>query len=329
MSLFTPARVRIALALLLLTIGLAPAAHAASSDFRFYVDVDNDQTTGCVLPAALAPDFTKADEVLTVRIDISPSGRTVDTNPSVTHREHCNPGTGLFESTALSAAIGPGLGTGGSDVIETSFLLVGPGEGTQARIGFDSVFNDTGATDSLVTLSGDPGGNPIVLQPPQGSALDIPTLGEWGLLVLALLLTGSGFLVLRRRGRQGIAALILVLLGLGVGVAWAALMVDGDPSDWNTFAGPLVVATDTKPAAPANADIVKGFAGLESNTLFLRLDVRSETPATGVADHYDASQDTLLTVPAALGVLVNDTGDNLVATALSSAPTSQGGTVTL
>jgi VCBS repeat-containing protein len=73
---------------------------------------------------------------------------------------------------------------------------------------------------------------------------------------------------------------------------------------------------------------VKAFAALQTNTLYLRLDVLFETLPTGVNDSYSTFEDTVLNVPAP-GVLANDTGDNLVATAQTGAPTAQGGTVTL
>src|SRR4029077_17335832 len=80
--------------------------------------------------------------------------------------------------------------------------------------------------------------------------------------------------------------------------------------------------------AAANADIVKAFAALQTNTLYLRLDALLETLRTGVSDSYSTLEGTALSVPAP-GVLAIDTGDNLMATPQVAAATSQGGTVTL
>ncbi len=316
-------RVRTALAFLLLTVGLASAASAAAtSDFKIYLDLDNDQATGCALLPTLSPTFTTAEEILDITINVGAT-RTVG---GVT-RLVCNPVTHIFApATAPMAAIGQGLGTPvgntPSDVIETSLDLAGTGAGKQVRIGYTSIFNGNGATDQLLTLNGTPAGAPIVLQ----LIPDVPALGGWGMLVLALLLTGSAFLLIRRSGHRR-AAMLLLVLGLGGGLAWAAgLVVDGNPADWTGVAA--TIATDVSGDAAPNADIVKAFAALQTNMLYLRLDVLFETLPTGVDDTYSVFEGQTLTVPAP-GVLANDTGDNLVATAQTAAPTSQGGSVTL
>jgi hypothetical protein len=316
-------RVRIASALLLLAAGTASAASAAAtSDFKIYLDLDNDQATGCALLPTLSPSFTTADQIIDITINIGAT-RTV---AGVT-RLVCNPVTHMFDpATAPTAAIGPGLGTPvgntPSDVIETALALAGTGAGKQVRIGYTSVFNGNGATDQLLTLNGTPTGLPIVLQ----LIPDIPALGPWGLLALGLLLTGSAFVVIRRRGHRR-AAMLLLVLALGSGLAWAAgLVVDGNPSDWTGV--DAVIATDVPGDAAANADIVKAFAALQTNTLYLRLDVLFETLPTGVNDSYSTLEGTALSVPAP-GVLANDTGDNLMATPQVAAATAQGGTVTL
>ena len=113
------------------------------------------------------------------------------------------------------------------------------------------------------------------------------------------------------------------MLALSGGLAWAAgLVVDGNPADWTGVVA--TSATDVPGDAAANADIVKAFAALQTNTLYLRLDVLFETLPTGVNDSSTTFEDTQLSVPAP-GVLANDTGDNLVATAQTGAATAQGG----
>jgi hypothetical protein len=316
-------RVRTALAFLLLTVGFVSAASAAAtSDFKVYLDLDNDQTTGCALLPTLSPTFTTADEILDITINVGATRSVAGVTRLV-----CNPGTHMFvPATAPAAAIGQGLGTPvgntPSDVIETSLALTGTGAGKQVRIGYTSIFNGNNATDQLLTLDGTPAGAPIVLQ----LIPDVPALGNWGLLLLALLLTGSACLVIRRRGHQR-AAMLLLVLTLGGGLAWAAgLVVDGNPGDWTGV--DAVIATDVAGDAAPNADIVKAFAALQLNVLYLRIDALFETLPSAVNDSYATLEGTALNV-AAPGVLANDGGDNLTATAQTAAPTSQGGTVTL
>jgi hypothetical protein len=318
-------RVRIAFALLLLTVGFASAASAAAtSDFKIYLDLDNNQATGCPLLPTLSADFTTAEEILDVTVNVGATRSIAGVTRLV-----CNTSTHLFVAgTAPAAAIGQGLGTlvgtTPSDVIETSLALAGTGAGKQVRIGYTSIFNaGSDPTDQLLTLNGTSGGAPIVVQ----LIPDVPALGSWGLLLLALLLTGSACLMIRRRGHRR-AALLLLVLALSGGIAWAAgLVVDGNPSDWPGVAATIAIDDPNDGALP-NANIVKAFAALQTNTLYLRIDALFETLPTGVDDAYTTLEDTQLSVPAP-GVLANDTGDNLMATAQTGAATAQGGSVTL
>src|SRR4029077_12346066 len=100
-------RVRIASALLLLAVGTASAASAAAtSDFKIYLDLDNDQATGCPLLPALSPRFTTADQIIDITINIGAT-RTV----AGVARLVCTPVTHIYDpDTAPPVAIGPGLG---------------------------------------------------------------------------------------------------------------------------------------------------------------------------------------------------------------------------
>src|SRR5581483_8189294 len=96
-------------------------------------------------------------------------------------------------------AIGNGNGSLGTDVVE-SFTPLTP-SGSMLRLGVVSCPSPTptlpctGAGDALVTKApGNP--QPILLQLPFNP--EVPTLGEWGLLLLALLLGGAAFWFLRR-----------------------------------------------------------------------------------------------------------------------------------
>ncbi len=276
--------IRISLAVLFLAAGLAPAASAqplVTSTFRIFVDQDPSANVGCVATTTLGTVLTGIDQVVTITFQYTPA-------PTFTgvSRQACSGGTfgaPLFPAPPL--AFGATAGVGGSTGIETSVPLPSAPTGN-VRLYFDSIYTGStapGNRDELISLNGVPSGPPILVGG-GGTAIPIPTLGEWGLILLALLLTASGFLVIRRRGgdrRWVVAGVLLLLLGLGAGVAWAAgLVVDGNTSDWNP--GNSTRADDIQPPdAQPNSDIVAGFGGLQGSTLFLRLDVRfSATPVS-------------------------------------------------
>jgi hypothetical protein len=116
-----------------------------------------------------------------------------------------------------------GPGPSGTSIIET-YLPFTP----ESRLSRLAVFT---SGDALTTTA--PGGanTPILI------AFDavIPTVGEWGLLILALLLAGGAWHFLRRD--QRIAFLVCLLFAAGAGAAWAAsIVLDGDGSDWTASA---------------------------------------------------------------------------------------------
>lgn len=60
--------------------------------------------------------------------------------------------------------------------------------------------------------------------------MNIPTLGKWGVIFLALLLAAAA---IRLAGRGGASTLYLVLVLTGAGVAWGATVLDGLTDDWS------------------------------------------------------------------------------------------------
>ncbi|HEY8022397.1 MAG TPA: Ig-like domain-containing protein, partial [Thermoanaerobaculia bacterium] len=302
-----------------------PAAHAATSEFKVLLDLDDQPSTGCTVATA-AGSFQGVEEILITTVDLSTTPPKVISVAS----QMCTAAPGTFSApapvTGLFAppwAVGIGNGTGGSGTVETYLPLGGLTFGPTIRLGFISDIVGGGGSDAMITTDGTRTGGPILLS--LASIAEVPTLGAAGLLALALLLGGGGLVLLRRRraNRGAIAAVLLLTVGLGV--TWAAIVPDGVITDWTGIAP---VATDATGDAPVDADLVAGFATREGNNLFFRFDVIFSSKPVANDDSYSTLMDKPLSV-AAPGVLGNDTGGNLAATVQTNALTAQGGHVTL
>ncbi len=309
----------------LLALVLAPAAQAATSEFKVLLDLDDQPGTGCTVATA-SGSFTGVEEILVTTVD------TGTMPPKVTGvaRQACTaPATNTFGAPVPIAspfaapwAVGIGNGTGASGTVETYLPLGGLSLGQTIRLGYVSDVVGGGG-DAMLTTDGTRSGGPILFL--AAATPEVPTLGAAGLGLLALLLAGGGLLLIRRRGaNRGVIAGVL-LLTLGLGVTWATIVPDGVITDWT---GVSALASDAAGDAPINADLVAGFAKREGNELFFRFDALFASKPTAVNDSYDTAMDTPLTVTAA-GVLGNDTGGGLTATPKSAAATAHGGTVTL
>src|SRR4029079_11996298 len=100
--------------------------------------------------------------------------------------------------------IGPG---GGSAESFTTALPLGSFAGT-IRLGATGENLVTLTQDALITRDGLPTGQPILVE--AAAIIQIPTLSEWGLILLAAILFLAGCLLLRQR-RQRVALLGLLL----------------------------------------------------------------------------------------------------------------------
>src|SRR4051794_20908916 len=183
---------RIAFALLLV-VGLTPAASAAppaaTSTFRIFID---KAPGGCAQTTTLGSVVNGIDEIVTITFTFTSPPSSVPALTSVT-RQDCS---GTILSPPPPLAFGPTPGPGNLTSIETSVPLASVPTGG-VRVYFDSIYtgsNSPNNKDELLTLNGTGAGLPIVV----GLVAGIPTLSEWGLLLLALLLGGSGFFLMRR-----------------------------------------------------------------------------------------------------------------------------------
>jgi VCBS repeat-containing protein len=253
---------RVLLLTLLLTAAALPAA-AVTHHVDVLLDLDNDASTGCTVATVEGP-FDGVEQILRSVVETemvpSPAATVVEVV-----RLECVGGA-IFGPPILvddgDWPVGVGLGDSASDVIETYFPGSAlPPDVHAVRLGVTIVALGSGEEAALLATQQ---GQPILIL--LASILEIPTLSEWGLLLLVGLLAVAAA---RRLRRPAVAATLLVLLVLGgAGVAWAATVLDGDPSDWQ--AGDRVAGTP--PAACTGLRIAALYAKLDSGQLCLRID---------------------------------------------------------
>jgi hypothetical protein len=322
-------RGRASIALVVALVGLGARPASADTNFTVLLDLDNNTATGCTVATADGP-FPGVEQRLITTVATTTNPMTV----VAVVRQVCiagPPANTFGPNIPVNSPFNPpwpvgnGNGTGGFDVIETYFPLAGVAPGVY-RLGFiSSLVGGGGGDDALTTTDG--GQTEIVIA--SQSLREIPTLGGWGLLGLALLLLGAGHTLLRRRRTLAGSLLALLLLTAGVGAAFATLTPDGDPSDWAAIP-PL--ATDAPPPSPVNLDIGTVFGTIANGDLLLRIDANLDAPPTAVADTYTGVIGNVpFSVGAGAGLSFNDTdpdGGPLTVTTGTFA-TTQGGSVTI
>jgi VCBS repeat-containing protein len=207
---------------------------AIEHEVRILLDLDHDAATGCTVSTPEGA-FDGVDQILatTVETTTPPPAGTVT---GVSVLDCTNPVTDTFgPPVSIDGGgwpVGIDNGVGGRDVVETYFPLISSvvSSPTTVRLGV-VVTDELGGARALLTTDGTPTGDPILLV--IGAVIDpadIPTLGEWGLILLALVLAGASVLLL---GRRGTVALGLALLFLAAGAVWAAGGLDGLTDDWS------------------------------------------------------------------------------------------------
>lgn len=213
-----------------LVLGLLPtAAGAVQHEVRILMDLDDDPGTGCLVNTVEGP-FDGVEQVLisTVETTSPPDAGTVTDVATI---ECTDPDADTFSAPSSfdgNWPVGIGNGVGGRDVVETyvpllALVIQGPSIVHLAVV----VTDEQGGEEALLTADGTPDGEPILLD--LRSLLEIPTLGEWGLILLALLLAASSLALLGRRGTPAVGVALLVL---AAGTAWAAGTLDGLTGDW-------------------------------------------------------------------------------------------------
>jgi VCBS repeat-containing protein len=289
---FKPAMTRLVLALFLLAgFSMAPS-WGATSEFRILVNRDLNLNSGCDLtptpPGPPGPPATRGlEQILIARVTTGPGTATVT---SIAKQSCTNSATDTFGPPApvvgATGAVGQNNGLSGFDVVELCLpaSAIGTGPPPQARVGLTSS-NLVGGTDLLLTPDGGNGNQPIFLA--LGVAEPIPTLSEWGLILMALLLAAAAATRLRKRPTAALA--IFFILGMA-GVA-LAVTVDGQIGDW--VAGDKI-GDDPIGDAPLGADLRALFARYENNQVCFRIDASLDIPPANGAP---TVQNATFTVP--------------------------------
>jgi len=237
------------------------AASAANLTFTVYIDRDNNSASGCAVSLPSGATFSGAELRLTTSVTTTANSATV----SAVALASCS-GASFGADTAVSAGgwpVGIGNGTGGTAVIETLLPLaqLGVSSGT-LRMGVVAQ-NGSGGFDEMAasyTLTGAP------------APTSIPTLSQWGLIGLSLLLALAAGPWLRRHPQAG-NTLLLVFCVLGVaGVAWAAsVSLDGQTTDW---AAETTKGSDPLGDGASDVDLAALYAQQDGTNLYLRIDSR-------------------------------------------------------
>lgn len=159
-------------------------------------------------------------------------------------------------------------GAGGTNVVEGYVTRAGIGNPSQMKVTFFSTvvgggFSDVMAVPAAMTLS--------------GAATSIPTLREWGLLILSAMLSFAAFRVCRRRVQIFMAVLIAIAAGIGghqaAEAAVATITMDGNISDWSGIAPVATDATGDSSNANPEEDIVRGFVAWNAQKVYFRVDL--------------------------------------------------------
>lgn len=275
------ARGRSALAAALLAILPLPAL-AGTQSFVVYVDRDNSAATGCTVSTSKGP-------FAGVELAVATTATTSLTDAHVTGVQLLTCGGGTFGSPqAIDAGSWPvGIGNGdlATAVVETYVPLASLGQTNLIRVAVAST-SQAGGTDSMLVV---PGGGPILISlggsGPEPVA--IPTLSGGTLALLALTVGLVGLWLLRARQPFRVALLGTLLL-LGAATALAAVLLDGQISDW---AGQAVRASDPKGNAPVDADLVSFYAQVDGSRLFFRIDADVRPDAAPTLVTLDAVPD--------------------------------------
>ncbi len=278
---------------------LISSATAQTVSFDVLLDVDRDNSTGCVVtPNGQAPlsGFEQR-----VRAEVDNLTQTV----TEVNISSCSGGT--FAAPTVTGGphpVGLNNGLSGTDVVELSAPLSALGSPAGNVIALTIVSDDGAGADVLASVDGSPGGGQILF----GIPAEVPSLGWLGLLLLAVALVTVA--AVKHRRQQ--CWLALGLLGLAGVVLAANFIVDGNVPDWD---GVTPRATD--PAGDASNggvanDMQAFFIGLENQSLFFRIDVTDLENSLPVAedDAFSVDEDNTLNI-AAPGVLANDSDANM------------------
>ncbi len=290
------------------------AASAATTEIRALLDLDNDVATGCSV-MTVDGAFAGVEMIHTTTVDATGGLPTVT---GVETRSCIDPGTDTFgPPVAITSPypppwpVGIGNGIGGSFVVESYLPLSAMTSGNVIHVGFETGSAASGDLDALL-LSG---GNPMLIVLAVAPA-NIPTVGEWGLIFLGLLLVITALVVMRNRPETRTLMVIVLMLG-GATVAYAAgFVLDGMTGDWT---GEPQLGTDATGDAPAG-DLAAAFAGVESDIMFLRYDIVNFANEAPIAD--DQAVGTTSDTAVAITLTATDPDGDPLTYTIETSPTN-------
>ncbi|MEH6873643.1 MAG: Ig-like domain-containing protein [Candidatus Competibacter sp.] len=233
------------------------------------IDTDNSTATGCTVTLPNAGTVTGIERRLTATISETATPQVI----SLT-LESCVGGSfgAPVSLPGTPYPVGLNNGVGGADVIEQAAPAdaIAP-PGPPVRLYFAA---QGSTSDDLLGASG---GSPILFGlRPTGESVGIPTLSEWGLLGLILILLVA---VIRQRSHLPASMVGILLVGMVMaGIVWAAgFLLDGQINDWQ---GVPAAGTDAGGDSTSNTtDILAAFAAREGANAFFRIDVAdAQTP---------------------------------------------------
>jgi len=271
----------------------ASLAQAAATSVAIGFDADNNSATGCTL--TLGSRTLRGLEVaLTTPVTTTASIGTVGT---ITRRTCTGGGFGAAVTVSSGGwPVGMATGLSGSDLVETFLPRSALGSARAVRISAITSDDSLNPTDLVYLFAASP-----------GSAVSIPALSPTGLLILLVLVGGSGWLM-RRYARQG-GQLMLVLCVVASAlttVSALAFVADGNGTDWT---GIRPIATDSKGDVSAGQDLVALYAVTDGTRLALRIDMVLARDAVNQAPVVDAGPNRAVTLPAAATLAGTATDD--------------------
>ena len=214
------------------------------------IDTDNNTATGCTVTLPNAGTVTGIERRLTATISETATPQVI----SLT-LESCVGGSfgAPVSLPGTPYPVGLNNGVGGADVIEQAAPAdaIAP-PGSPVRLYFAA---QGSTSDDLLRASG---GSPILFGlRPTGESVGIPTLSEWGLLGLILILLVA---VIRQRSHLPASMVGILLVGMVMtGIVWAAgFLLDGQINDWQDVPA---AGTDAGGDSTSNTtDILAAFA---------------------------------------------------------------------
>ncbi len=284
--------------LAVLVVGLvlvmaASMARAATTSVEIGFDTDNNPATGCTLNIGTR-SMPGVEVALATMVTTTANTGTVG---AITRRT-CT--AGVFSAPVVVSSggwsVGMTTGLSGSDLIETFIPLADLAVARAVKIGAMTPSDSLIATN-LLNL----GESPV--------AVSIPALSPMGLLILLVLICGTGWLMHNYR-RQGGQLLLMLCVAAGALTTASALAIvlDGNGADWIGIA-PL--ATGAKGDAPAGQDLVALYAVKDGANLALRIDMVLERELVNQAPVVNAGANQTITLPAAAALLGTATDDGL------------------